>query len=263
MRAPRRCSAANTTPKLPGLRVLLTGTQGESSDVARLLEEHGAQVSFAPLIRIGPPPSERELRHAIDRSPEFDWLVFTSSAGVEAFAARDGSPTAHQRIAVVGPATAQTLLQELGRAADLMPERYSGEALADALAQRVGKYERLLYFAAQDARPALETRLRAAGLDVHKVEAYSTVEQPPLDLEAQIASHDVVTLASPSAVRALVHGLGEHGAEKLRGKLLACIGPVTLLEARQSGLHVEITPESATLVALVDALCAYYSSPRS
>jgi uroporphyrinogen III methyltransferase/synthase len=57
--------------------------------------------------------------------------------------------------------------------------------------------------------------------------------------------------------------LGASAVESLRGTLLACIGPVTLMEARRSGLHVEIVPESATLASLVDALCAYYQSPRS
>lgn len=243
--------------------MLVTSAPREESDVARVLEEQGAHVSFAPLLRIGPPPHERDLQAWVDRAHEFDWLIFTSAAGVEAFARRRRSPLPNQRIAVVGPATAQALLEQLGRTHDLMPERYSGEALAEALAGRAHSDATMLVCSAQDARPALVLKLRAAGFHVQKVDAYTTVEAPPRDLQALVASSDVVTLASPSAVRALVRGLGASATESLRGTLLACIGPVTLMEARRSGLHVEIVPESATLVSLVDALCAYYQNPRS
>ena len=68
----------------------------------------------------------------------------------------------------------------------------------------------------------------------------------------------MIALASPSAVRALVHGVGDEVA-RLRGKLIACIGPVTLAQARELGLHVEIHPESTTLSAVVEALCRYYT----
>jgi uroporphyrinogen-III synthase len=243
--------------------VLVTSAPREGSDVAGLLEAQGAQVSFAPLIRIGPPPNQRDLQAWVDRADEFDWLIFTSAAGVEAFARCRRSPVADKRIAVVGPATAQALLDQLGRTPDLMPERYCGEALADALVGRAHNGAKLLVYAAQDAMPALVLKLRAAGFYVEKVDAYTTVEAAPRDLQALVASNDIVTLASPSAVRALVRGLGDSADESLRGTLLACIGPVTLLEARRAGLHVEIVPESATLASLVDALCAYYQNPRS
>lgn len=245
--------------------MLLTRAPDQGPDFARLLEERGAQVRVTPLIVIGPPPSERQLRRAVDRADEFNWLIFTSAVGVEAFARRrTRALPAHVRVAAIGPATAQAVAQQLGRRAEVVPERFTGEALADEIVKRADARDSMLIIAATDARAALPARLRAANFSVEKVDGYTTLEAPPPDLEAQIAGSDVITLASPSAVRALVRGLGERtAAAKLRGKLLACIGPVTLLEARQLGLHVEISPQSATLPALVDAICAYYTTPRS
>ncbi len=120
-----------------------------------------------------------QLQAWVDRAGEFDWLIFTSAAGVEAFARRRTSPLPQLHIAVVGPATAQALLEHLGRAPELMPERYSGEALADALAQSAPSGAKMLVCAAQDARPALVLKLRTAGFHVQKIDAYTTVEAPP------------------------------------------------------------------------------------
>ncbi len=140
-----------------------------------------------------------------------------------------------------------------------MPEVYSSEALAEVLRARVPAHSKMLLLTARDARPVLESQLRTAGYDVRKVDAYTTVQQAPGDLVERIAQCDVITLGSPSVVHALVGALGEReAAKKLRGKLLACIGPVTLFEARERGLHVEVAPESATFAALVDALSRYY-----
>ena len=119
----------------------------------------------------------------------------------------------------------------------------------------------MLFIGARDASPVLVAKLRDAGFTADKVDAYTTVEEPPRDFSVQVRTSDVIVLASPSAVRSLVRGLGPDPNTALRGKLIACIGPVTLLEARQHGLHVEIIPESATMPAVVEALCQYYTHP--
>jgi uroporphyrinogen III methyltransferase/synthase len=65
-------------------------------------------------------------------------------------------------------------------------------------------------------------------------------------------------------VRSLVGALGvELAPSKLRGRLVACIGPITHAEARRAGLHVELTPERSTVDGLVEALCRYYEGAAS
>jgi len=245
--------------------VLVTRAPDQSADFVRLLEERGAHVTSIPLIRIGPPPDECTLQEAVDNADAYDWLAFTSVAGVDAFAQRLRRPLRKDlRIAVVGPATDDALLNRLGVHADLMPTHYSGSGLADAINRQAKTPQSVLLITAHDASPVLHAKLRNAGHRVDKVDAYTTVEAPPADLEAHVSKTDVVTLASPSAVRALVRGLGGDAAgEKLRGKLLACIGPITLFEARERGLHVEIVPEAATIPAFIDALCRYYTTQQS
>jgi uroporphyrinogen-III synthase len=248
---------------LRGVRVLVTRPADPDSDFIRLLEERGAKVTSVPLIAIGPPPDERALQAAVDRASSFAWLVFTSAAGVESFARRrkGALPNSTPRLAAIGVATARALEEALERAPDVVPQQFSGESLADAILEQATMDERVLIFQASDARPTLAARLRGAGRTVETVPAYSTVELQVPDLAERIAQTDVIALASPSAVRSLVRAMGTaHAPAKLRGKLLVCIGPLTLFEARQFGLHVEIVPETTTLPALVDALCTFYST---
>lgn len=248
---------------LEGVRVLVTRPAEHDSDLIRLLEERGAHVTSVPLIALGPPPDERALQAAVDRAQSFAWLAFTSAAGVESFAQRRKGPlpSSGTRLAAVGQATARAVEDALRRKVDVVPEKFSGEALADAILEHASRDERILILQAADARPALAARLRGAGLSVETVAAYSTVEVRAPDLTERIAQTDAIALASPSAVHSLVRALGgDRASARLRGTLLACIGPVTMFEARQLGLHVEIVPETATFAGLVDALCTYYTT---
>ena len=77
------------------------------------------------------------------------------------------------RCAAVGPSTADAL-RAIGLAVDVVPERYVGEALADALADRV-RGQRVLLVRAAVARDVVPDALTAAGATVTVVDAYRTV----------------------------------------------------------------------------------------
>ena len=244
--------------------MLVTRALDEGSDFVKLLEEHGAQVTSLPLIRIAPPTDERALQTAVDEADTYSWIVFTSAAGVDSFARRRRGPLNDVvRIAAVGPATQRAVAERLGRSSDVVPAEFSASSLADAIKHNAEPGDSMLIVAAHDASPVLARKLSNAGHRVHKVDAYTTVEVPPPDIGRYIAVSDVITLASASAVRALVRGLGDDAPAQLRGKVIACIGPVSTLEARERGLHVEIVPDSATFPALVESLCRYYTTQRS
>jgi uroporphyrinogen-III synthase len=247
---------------LTGVRVMVTRAADHSRELIDLLEGRGASVSVVPLIHIGPPPDEAGLQAAVDSADDYSWIVFASVNGVESFARRRRRALGvNPHIAAVGPATSEAVASLLGRPPHVVPARFVAEAVADALIDVASPGSSVLVVQAQDARPVLVQRLRAARFDVTAVAAYSTVSHAPADLESQIAGVDVVTLASASAVRSLVTALGgQSAAANIRGRLLACIGPVTETEARRSGLHVELTPDRSTVDGLVEALCRYYAA---
>jgi len=244
---------------------MVTRAADHSRELIDLLEGRGASVEVVPLIHIGPPPDEAALQAAVDAADDFAWIVFASVNGVEAFARRRRRALGvNPHIAAVGPATSDAVASLLGRPPHVVPARFVAEAVADAMADVASPGSSVLVVQAQDARPVLVQRLRAARFDATAVAAYSTVSQAPLDFERLVGKVDVVTLASASAVRSLVSALGGAGAATaLRGKLLACIGPVTETEARRNGLHVELTPERSTVDGLVEALCRYYGEGPS
>lgn len=250
---------------LAGVRVMVTRAAGHARELIDLLEGRGASVEVVPLIHLGPPPHERELQAAIDAADDFAWIVFTSVSGVESFARRRKRALGvNPHVAAIGPATSEAVATLLGRPPHIVPSRYVAEATAQALVEAASPGSSILLVQAQDARPVLAHRLKLARFEVTVVAAYSTVLQAPADIEARIAGVDVITLASASAVRSLVDSLGEEAApSKLRGKLIACIGPITQVEARRAGLHVELTPERSTVDGLVEELCRYYESAAS
>ena len=244
---------------LAGVRVMVTRAADHARELIDLLEGRGAAVDVVPLIRLGPPPSESALQAAVDAADDYAWIVFTSVNGVESFARRrKRSLGVNPHIAAIGPATSEAVAMQLGRPAHVVPARFVAEAVVDALVDAASPGSSVLLVQAQDARRVLAHRLKLARFDVTAVAAYSTVLQAPADIVARLGQVDVVTLASASAVRSLVDALGAPAPSILRGRLLACIGPVTETEARRAGLHVELTPERSTVDGMVEALCRYY-----
>lgn len=244
---------------------MVTRAADHARELIDLLEGRGASVEIVPLIYVGPPPDESTLQSMVDAADEFAWIVFASVSGVEAFARRRRHALGvNPHIAAVGPATSDAVASLLGRPPHVVPSRFVAEAVADALVEIASPGASVLVVQAQDARPVLAHMLRAARFDVTAVAAYSTVARAPADFERLVGGVDVITLASASAVRSLVAALGGEAAPaKLRGSLLACIGPVTETEARRAGLHVELTPERSTVDGLVEALCRYYAGKLS
>jgi uroporphyrinogen-III synthase len=249
---------------LAGRRIVLTRAQRQSGSLRALLEQRGAEVLLLPTIETIPPNSFGPLDQALRAATEYQWLVVTSANAVrviyERLAAAGLSPRvlAHLRIAAVGPSTADAL-KELGLAVELMPERYVGEALAEALVLRVSG-QRVLLVRAAAARDVVPDALRAAGAELTIVDAYRTVM--PADaaerakgIFTQSAMPHAIVFTSGSTVMHLVQVLAE--AELTLPREVACvsIGPVTSAALREAGLPVAAEAKAATLDALVEA-CA-------
>ena len=121
-----------------------------------------------------PPVDLAPLDEALRQATEgvFDWLVFTSANAVEAVEARlktleiRPEQMAAVSFAVVGPGTAAALEQRLGIIADLCPEEYLAEALAEQLVTR--RARRVLLPQAERARETLVRVLAANGVGGRK-----------------------------------------------------------------------------------------------
>jgi uroporphyrinogen III methyltransferase / synthase len=249
------------TRPLFGLRVVVTRAPAQASKLSARLAARGAQVIEAATIRIEDPESFDELDAALASLGDYEWVVFASANAVErAFArldaaGRDSRAFAPVAIAAVGDSTAAAL-RARGLHADLVPESFTGAALATALGAGSG---RLLLPRVAGAPRALAGALEEAGWKVDEVAAYRNVPADRSDAgiaEVVAGRFDIATFTSASTVRNLGElaapdelGLGAAGPRRV-----ACIGPVTAEAAHATGFRVDVVAEPHTIDGLVTAI---------
>lgn len=242
---------------LHGRRVVVTRARAQASGLAASLRGLGAEVVELPAIRIEPRLGSPEVAAAIAEISEYSLICLTSPNGARLlFEAlrldgRDGRALAGTTVAAIGPGTARALARH-GIAADVVPERFVAEALAEALAGVEVEGRRVLVARAAEARDALPEALRDRGAAVDVVALYETLREPP-DPAAVEATQgaDYVTFTSSSTVTNLTAALGERFPADAR---VVSIGPVTSDAARAAGLRVDVEAERHDIDGLIAAL---------
>src|SRR3989442_5472682 len=160
--------------------------RSQAGALGDLLEAEGAEVITFPTIAIAPPADPAPLERAVAGAGGYDWIVFTSANGVEAFfarfaaARRDVRELASVRLAAIGPETAAQLERRLLRIAVTAAD-YRAEGLVAALAGEDLRGRRVLLPRAAGARPVLPDALRACGARVDEAVAYRAV--PPAEAD--------------------------------------------------------------------------------
>jgi uroporphyrinogen-III synthase len=254
---------------LAGRRIVMTRAAQQSGGLRERLEQQGAEVLLLPTIEIVPPESYAPLDDALRQAGDFGWLVVTSANAVRVMDDRltalglGVQSLAHVRCAAVGPSTADAL-RSMGLTVDVVPERYVGEALADALADRV-RGQRVLLVRAAVARDVVPDSLRAAGAEVAIVDAYRTIV--PADAVARARAvfsdeplPDAVVFTSGSTVTHLLDVLRDAGIAFPREVACVSIGPVTSAALREAGLPVASEAETPSLDSLVDACVRFLAA---
>ncbi len=252
-----------------GKHVAITRAGEQSESFARALLERGAEPVRAPAIAIARPDDSKPGEDAIDALGSFDWVVFTSQNGVDAFFGRLAARSADARalrdakVAAIGERTAERLRAH-GIVADAVPETFVAEAVARAVIDGSRPGARVLIYRAQEARDVLPRTLEEAGLSVTIAPAYKTVVPSDPDFARKIASADVLTFTSASTVRGFCELLGGEtaAAELACGKCVACIGPITARAAADAGLSVDVVAQRFTTGGLLDALDRYFAGRR-
>jgi uroporphyrinogen-III synthase len=238
---------------LAGRVVLVTRPAPAGEALARRLRGLGAEAIVAPTIAVEPVRPGGPLDQAVRDAAEgrFDWTVFTSSAGVEAWFDRAealGTGPPASAVAAVGEATAEAL-RARGAAPSLVPPSFTTEALGGAFPEGRG---RVLLARADLATAELEEAIRIKGWETVRVEAYrirlAEALPPPAAAALREARVDAVTFTSPSTVDGFVR-LTDVG-----GPVAVCIGPVTARAARRAGLEVVAEAEPHTEAGLVEAV---------
>ncbi|WP_245604078.1 uroporphyrinogen-III C-methyltransferase [Patulibacter minatonensis] len=242
-----------------GRSVAVTRARAQASGLARRLRALGAEVVETPTIRT------RSLDAELPDLAGVDVLALTSPNGVREFMAalersgQDARSLYGTTIAAVGPGTARAL-KGFGLRADLVPETFTGEALAAMITGRSAggagvaasttprvatgaqvdatgepapgaptrPLRRALLVRAATAGDALPDGLRAAGIEVTDLPVYETVAEPLAD-DALAALQDVdyvtFTSASTAGFLADAGGVTDADATAPHGRLP--VGPDT------------------------------------
>jgi uroporphyrinogen III methyltransferase / synthase len=225
--------------------------------LAEQLRQRGAEVIVQPAIRISPPSDWLPVDAALARIDQFDWLVFSSANGVRYLLDRlmqhgDLGRLHGVKLAAIGPGTADELARyELH--ADLVPDQYRAEALAEALAC-VARGRRLLLARASRGREVLADQLTAAGAFVEQIVVYRSidVDEPDSAVAALLCAGQIdwITVTSSAIARSLVHLFGED----LRRAKLASISPITSGVLRELGYEPAVESAEYTMPGLVKAV---------
>lgn len=260
-----------TRRPLFGQRVVITRPRHQARALRQALEELGAVVLESPTIVLEPPDDWSGVDQSVRELDRFDWLVLTSANGVVALDERmdqmglDGRHLATVKIAVIGDATAAALRDHLGVRADLVPDHYVAEALAQDLITKHGvKQKQMLILRADIARPALPRLLADAGALVTELVLYRTRPAPALPADVHRAMQDGtvdwITFTSSSTAVNMAQLLGNHRNLLSRVKI-ASIGPITSSALRGVGLSPTVEAVTSNIGGLVDAMIEAVSTP--
>lgn len=261
-------SIPNTQYPLAGKTILVTRSVGQSSQFSDRLQQAGATVIEMPALEIGPPANWQALDQAIATLPDFDWLILTSTNGVDYFFERlctlnqDARALAGVKIAVVGEKTAQSLKQHC-----LQPNFIPPDFVADSLVEHFPEPlegKRVLFPRVETGgREVLVKELTAKGAEVIEVAAYQSrcpVAIAPAAIDAlKRQAVNVITFASSKTVQCFYNLLESHGGAVLDEVCIASIGPQTSKSCVSLLGRVDVEAEEYTLEGLVQAIEGVWS----
>lgn len=250
---------------LSGKRIVVTRTRKQAGALTEQLRVLGADVIELPTIRIEPPTDLRAFAELVQDAHAYDWIVFTSPNGVNAFfdlffkLYDDAREIGGARIAAIGPATAQRI-RDFHLKVDLQPEEFVAESLAKEF-RKQGDVEnlRILIARAEKARDLLPRELSALGAIVDEGFAYRTVPETRDDVGARRRlleeGADLITFTSSSTVENFL-ALELPWPAKMQ---VASIGPITSKTARDLGLEVAVEARRHDVPGLVEAIRKFFS----
>ena len=245
---------------LSGKRIVITRTRKQASALSSKLRALGAQVIELPTIRIEPPNDLRSFAELVQDAHIYDWIVFTSANGVEAFFEiffklyDDVREIGAARIAAIGPATAQRV-KDFHLHVDLQPEEFVAEAVVKEF-QKQGSIEnlRILLVGAEKTRDVLLKELSALGAIVDQAFAYRTVPETrdTTGARRQLAKEgaDLITFTSSSTVE----NFPALGLPWPKGMQVASIGPITSKTACDHGLKIAVEAHQHDIDGLVQVI---------
>lgn len=236
------------TQVLANMRVMITRSSSGNAAWRSKLEDAGARVYELPTFRTV--ARRGALDPFLDKLPQYDWLVFTSAAGVryfrEAVASLRYQLKDIPKIAVVGPETVAAA-HTAGLIATFIPSHADSESLAAEL-PRVNNSP-ILILQAQMAGQTLANRLQQRGAKVTMAVLYDTqiLDDPDDEAAALLMTGviEAIVFASPSAVQGFSQRLDNRVFKQACAIPAVALGNRTAIVLKEAGFHrISITSKA-------------------
>jgi uroporphyrinogen III methyltransferase/synthase len=215
-------------------RILLPGTHPDKY-------RHLGIIVHRPLIKSVPLDDYTKADKVLKRLDTFDWIVFTSTNGVEFFFQRlnaiglDTRAIGTAKVAAIGKTTAEKL-KAFGILVDMQPKLESSAGLLEEFQKASVKDKRILLVRPKVSSRMLLERLADADVTIETVVVYRNVDIEPE--ETDFGFIDRILFTSGSTVRAFLKRYGSAPA----GIKVYCLGQPTLDEAKRHNIPAEILP---------------------
>lgn len=250
---------------LTGMRIVVTRSRAQAGKLTAALRDLGADVMELPLIRREPPADLKEFAELVQDAHGYEWLIFTSANGVDAFFEifdklyDDAREIGGARFAAVGAATAQRI-KERHYHVDLVAETFHAESLVETFQKETGvENVKMLVVRPEETSGALAAGLGKLGAIVDEAIAYRTVPETEDRTRARerltAEGADLVVFTSSSTVR-------NFFAAQLKlpsGVAMASIGPVTTKTLAEHGVKPAVEAERHDVEGLVEAIVDFRS----
>lgn len=249
---------------LVGCRIVITRGRQQAGALASRLAEKGAEILEIPTIKIEKPDDMDPLKDAILGIASYNWLLFTSSNGVEHFfrwfheAYDDIRAIGGCQIAAVGSTTAARL-KALHLKVDLVPDNYTTVGIANAFEQHQSiENLTLCLLRAQVANPELPKALSGMGAIVDDIPVYKTVPETSdrNNAAARLADEgaDIVTFTSGSTAENFHERFNLPKTVKQHGLRVVSIGPETTRVLKKIGVAPTIEASPHNMDGMVKAV---------
>lgn len=266
---------------LKGRVVAITRPTGQAEEAGDLIRQKGGVPYYIPAIEIkglsNPEPVKKLISEL--QAGTVDYMVLMSTNGVKyLFAAADEVNQtnmlylglAKTQVVAVGPKTAEAL-EEFKVRVSLVPQKYSGEGLLEALKDTDLAGKRIRMARTSNAPPMLREALKARGADVEETYVYES--GLPVDEELKTKFYedlaaeriDALLFGSGLSAKNIFKMLTEKASivqlrQIMKEKVtVVAIGPTTAEALRELDVRVDVIPDDYLFDNALDALAKHWS----
>ena len=247
---------------LLGKKILVPRAKKQASVLSKRIFDLGGFPVEVPLIAFREKQLPDEVMTSL-KEKAYDWLVFTSRNGVEAFfkEIEKMHVPITAKIAVIGEKTIAAV-SHYGFQANFIPSEFVAEQFIEEFIPELERGQQILLIKGNRSRDYIAEELKEAGLLVDEAVLYETYfpteSEELLVKEVRKKDLDVLIFTSSSTAHHFMQVMKKHHLiEKLESCIVVSIGPVTTDTLHSYGLHVTITAKPYTTDSILKHLVHY------